>query len=168
LAERQSAGAFRRQYRLLWCHKDPSICNRESASAPNFGSNAVAHLGVVFTERQKRQENRAANARAHFFFFEISNKRFSDFLLRHAMSVPPLIDARKAACELEKLRLLSARLNRELFEQCCQLQHDARSVDLELLASLSGRAREAERRKRVLEDLLDLQANFAAVASQKQ
>ena len=84
------------------------------------------------------------------------------------MSVPPLIDARKAACELEKLRPLSARLNRELFEQCCQLQHDARSVDLELLASLSGRAREAERRKRVLEDLLDLQANFAAVASQKQ
>ena len=84
------------------------------------------------------------------------------------MSVPPLIDAKKAACELEKLRLLSAHLNRELFAQCCQLQRDAGSVDLEFLASLSGRAREAERRKRVLENLLDLQANFAAGAGQRQ
>jgi len=84
------------------------------------------------------------------------------------MSVSPLVDVRKAACELEKLRLLSARLNRELFEQCCQLQHDARSVDLEFLGRLSGRAREAERRKRVLESLLDLQANFTAAAGQKQ
>lgn len=84
------------------------------------------------------------------------------------MSVPPLVDVRKAVCELEKLRLLSARLNRELFEQCCQLQHDVTSVDLALLATLSGQAREAERRKRVLENLLDLQANFAAVAGQKQ
>ena len=83
------------------------------------------------------------------------------------MSVPPLVDVRKAACELEKLRLLSARLNRELFEQCCQLQHDPRSVDLEFLGTLSGQAREAERRKRVLENLLDLQANFAAVAGQR-
>jgi len=84
------------------------------------------------------------------------------------MSVPLLVDVRKAACELEKLRLLSARLNRELFEQCCRFQHDATSVDLESLATLSGRMREAERRKRVLENLLELQANFAAVAGQKQ
>jgi len=84
------------------------------------------------------------------------------------MSLPPMIDARKAACELEKLRLLSAHLNRQLFEQCCELQRDAGSVDLEFLASLSGRVREAERRKRVLENLLDLQANFAAVAGQKE
>ena len=83
------------------------------------------------------------------------------------MSVPPLVDVRKAACELEKLRLLSARLNSELFEQCCQLQRDPGCVDLGVLARLSARTREAERRKRVLENLLELQTDLAAVAGQK-
>jgi len=73
-----------------------------------------------------------------------------------------MIDARKAACELAQLRFLSAHLNRELFEQCCKLQHDVDSVDFELLSRLSGCARTAERRKRLLERVLDLQAEFAA------
>jgi len=82
------------------------------------------------------------------------------------MPVPPLIDARKAARELASLRLLSAHLNRELFEQCCQLQSDVDSVDLELLSYLSFRARRAEQRKRLLERVLDLQAEFAAGTGQ--
>ena len=78
------------------------------------------------------------------------------------MPVPPLIDARKAASELARIRLLSARLNRELFEQCCQLQSDIDSVDLEFLSHLASRAKVAEQRKRLLERALDLEAEFAA------
>jgi hypothetical protein len=84
------------------------------------------------------------------------------------MSVPPLIDARKAARELARIRLLSAHLNRELFEQCRRLQSDVNSVDFESLSHLSCRARRAEQRKRLLERVLDLQAEFAAGAGQNQ
>ena len=82
------------------------------------------------------------------------------------MSVPPLIDARKAACELAELRVLAAHLKRKLFDQCCQLQRDPESVDLEFLASLSGRVRAAEQRKQFLERVLE--STLAAVAGQNQ
>lgn len=84
------------------------------------------------------------------------------------MCVSPLIDARKAARELARLRLVSAHLNRKLFEQCCQLQSDVNSVDFELLSRLTERARVAERRKRLLERVLDLQAEFASGIGQNQ
>jgi hypothetical protein len=84
------------------------------------------------------------------------------------MSVPTLIDVRKAVCELAELRFLAARLKRELFEQCCQLQRDPESVDLEFVSSLSARVRAAENRKRLLEHVLDVEARLAAVAGHNQ
>jgi len=74
------------------------------------------------------------------------------------------IDPKKIASELAELRFLSARLNRELFDQCCQLQRDEHSVDLQRLTDVASRARVAEERKRLLEEVLVLQGKFAAVA----
>ena len=62
--------------------------------------------------------------------------------------------AKSAANELSEVRTLSARLKDELLEQCCQLQHDASSVDLTWLATLVAHARALERRTLLLEQVL--------------